>query len=53
LAERIKALSPPERLRFAALLLEEQKPSIALAVVNMVAAELSVVLMRQGGGGHG
>ncbi len=44
LSGRIRSLSPPERLRLAADLLEERQPKMALQVAESVTRELHVVL---------
>lgn len=45
LAKEIEALAPPEKLRLAALLLEERKPELALTILRRVATELGAALM--------
>jgi len=42
--ERISELSPPDKLRLAAELLEAQRPELALFVSHMVVRELGAVL---------
>jgi len=42
--ERISELSPPDKLRLAAELLEAQRPELALSVSQMVVRELGAVL---------
>lgn len=44
IAEKIKALSPPEKLRLAADLLEHQKPEIAYSIIEHVKTELGAAL---------
>jgi hypothetical protein len=51
LGTRIKSLSPPERLRLAAELLEEQQPQMALQVAKSVTSELAAVLLCSATGG--
>jgi len=43
LAERIKRLSPGDRLRLAAAVLDGGDPTLALSIVEMIANELRVV----------
>lgn len=45
LADEIKALSPPDKLRLAAGLLERKKPELALKIAHDVVAELGAELM--------
>lgn len=45
LAARVEALSPPDRLRLAAGLLEERQPDVALTLIRKVEMELSAVLL--------
>jgi hypothetical protein len=42
--ERIKALTPPDKLRLAADLLEHKRPEMALAVLTHVKTELGAAL---------
>lgn len=44
LADEIKALSPPARLRLAADLLERRKPEIAHAIAESVTVELGAAI---------
>jgi len=46
LAAEINALSPPARLRLAADLMEIGQGSTALPIIQRVAGELSLVLLR-------
>lgn len=48
LAERIEEMSPPDRLRLAAELLEERSPFLALSLVRKVELELSTALLLGG-----
>jgi len=41
---KIEALSPPDQLRLAASLLENQKPELAKAIIDRIAGELSLVI---------
>jgi len=45
LAQRIQDMSPPERLRFAAMLLEAGKLDLAHAIVSNLADELYALKM--------
>lgn len=45
LAAKIEAMSPPEQLRFAALLLEKRRASLALPIIRKIADELELLLM--------
>jgi hypothetical protein len=53
LAEAIKGLSPPERLRLAAELLEQRQAEMAYLIVRAVAGELSLVLRAHSSGSSG
>lgn len=44
LAQQIEALSPPDRLRLAADLLDKKRPAEALSMAKRVVDELTVVL---------
>ena len=44
LFEKIKALSPPDRLRLAAELLEKRKTQLAYTIARQVADEIGAVL---------
>jgi len=50
IAECIRALSPPDRLRFAADLLEHGQPNLAQAIISRAAKELGLALDMQRGG---
>lgn len=51
IAEKVKALSPPDKLRLAADLLEHQKPEIAYSLIEHVKTELGAALaLRKLGG---
>lgn len=43
LAREIESLSPPDRLRLAADLLERKRPRLSLAIAARVVAELELV----------
>ena len=43
LADRINGLSPPDRLRLAAELLEKNRPMLAKSIIEKVAIELGAV----------
>lgn len=45
LLERLRKLSPPDRLRAAAELLEAQRPRLALALAKGVVTELELLHM--------
>ena len=45
LAAEIEALSPPDKLRFAADLLEHRKPDLAKTIIDKVGVELGAALM--------
>lgn len=45
LADEIKALSPPDKLRLAAGLLEQKRPELALRIARGVVEELGAALM--------
>jgi hypothetical protein len=45
LAQRIQDMPPPERLRFAALLLEAGKVDLAHAIISNIADELYALKM--------
>jgi hypothetical protein len=47
-AKEIEALSPPERLRLAAGLLEKKQPRLALHIIDNVSAELGAALLLHG-----
>jgi len=44
LAERIQAMTPPDRLRFAAELLEQGRANLAHAIIRKAADELGLAL---------
>ena len=43
--DQIEAMSPPDKLRFAAALLENKKPEIAKSIIDRVSAELGAALL--------
>ena len=45
LAARVNAMTPPQRLRLAAALMEERKADVALPIIRKVADELQLALM--------
>lgn len=45
LAAEIEALSPPDKLRLAADLLEGRRPELAKSIIDTVAAELGAALL--------
>jgi hypothetical protein len=47
LAKRIDALSPPDKLRLAAGMLEQRKAKLALSIIDKVSAELGTALLLQ------
>ena len=50
LAAQIEALSPADKLRLAADLLEHQKPKLAKSIVDKVGAELGAAMLLAGVG---
>ena len=45
LAERVQKLSPADRLRLAAGLLEQSRPELARPLIDQVSGELAIVLL--------
>jgi hypothetical protein len=45
ITKEIEALSPPDRLRIAADLLEQKKPRLELNIIDKVSAELGAALL--------
>ena len=45
LSKRVNALSPPDRLRLAAALMEHRRSAVALPIIQKVADELGLALM--------
>lgn len=52
-AAKIRALSPPDQLRFAADLLERRNPVLAHAILQLVADELGAALALRSSGDGG
>lgn len=48
LADKVNALPPPERLRLAAGLLEQRRPTTALAIIERIAQELRMAILLKG-----
>jgi hypothetical protein len=49
LAKRVNALSPPDRLRLAAVLMEHRRADVALPIIQNVADELRLAIMLSSG----
>lgn len=45
LAKKVNALSPPDRLRLAAELMEHRRSAVALPIIQKVADELRLAIM--------
>lgn len=49
LSKRVDALSPPDRLRLAAELMEHRRSEVALPIIRKVADELRLAIMLADG----